>query len=103
MSHHTYNEFVTPAQRGWLRLQNDALLHDLMSECDAEPADFENCLACAAYGIAQELEESRKMKTYEVPHTDLAHLLRIAWSDEIPGAEERATVSRIKKMLETTP
>ena len=52
MSNHFHTEGAYPRTRAEVRALTHNELNVFMSECDAEPADFDNCLACYAYGCA---------------------------------------------------
>ena len=55
---HSHPQRVTADDLARLRAMHDDELDDLMGDCAAEPADFEGCLACAAYGIMQDREDA---------------------------------------------
>lgn len=44
----------------WLRERTVDDLYDFAAQCDVEPADESVCDACAAYIIAQEMEEAAR-------------------------------------------
>jgi hypothetical protein len=54
---HASNDPVTAADLATLRGLPASRLWEMAGECDTEPADPNNCIACAAYIVAQELEE----------------------------------------------
>lgn len=54
---HSHPILTSPEQaKAELRTWSKHRLHELMGECPVEPADFDGCLACAAYEEVQNRE-----------------------------------------------
>jgi hypothetical protein len=65
-----------PQTRDEVREMSLAGLHEFMGLCDVEPADFDACLACYAYQVAQEREVGSPTTVTSLPlvHVPLAPL-----------------------------
>lgn len=77
MSYHFNTEGAYPKTRAEVRALSDEDRFEFMSECPAEPADFEDCLACYAYGVEQGLtdEEMSLVRQWRNEQDDLADLI----------------------------